>query len=88
MLIRFHRFATQTRFFCRPMSFQAAIKNLSPRIRDLVLAVTQNGERYVGETDKDREEVSGWVEKTSQGQIASSAKFQVCCIVTCNLGQI
>jgi aminoacyl tRNA synthase complex-interacting multifunctional protein 1 len=62
------------------MSFQAAVKTLSPRVRDLVLAVTQNGERHVGETDKDREEVSSWMEKTSQGEITGNAKFQVCCI--------
>lgn len=60
------------------MSFQAAVKTLSPRVRDLVLAVTQNGERYVGETDKDREEVSSWMEKTNQGEITGNAKLQVC----------
>lgn len=63
------------------MSFQTAVQTLSPRIRDLVLAVTKNGERYVGETDKDREEVSDWIGKTSAGEIANSAKFQVCDIV-------
>jgi len=63
------------------MSFQAAVQALSPRIRDLVLAVTKNGERYVGETDKDREEVSGWIEKTSAGKVANNTKFQVCDIV-------
>jgi len=52
------------------------VQTLSPHIRDLVLAVTKNGERYVGETDKDREEVSGWIEKTSAGEVASNAKFQ------------
>ena len=65
------------------MSFQAAVKTLSPRVRDLVLAVTQNGERYVGETDKDREEVSSWMEKTSQDEITGNAKFQVCRIIIC-----
>ncbi|KAF8635799.1 hypothetical protein AX15_000006 [Amanita polypyramis BW_CC] len=58
------------------MSFQAAVEKLSPRVRDLVLAATHSGARYIGETGKDQEQVNDWIEKTSQGEITNEGKFQ------------
>ena len=49
------------------MSFQTSVEKLSPRVRDLILAFSQNGSRFVGESEKDKEEVNGWIEKTGQG---------------------
>ncbi|KAM6494163.1 hypothetical protein JOM56_010524 [Amanita muscaria] len=49
------------------MSFQVSVGKLAPRVRDLILAFTQNGSRFVGESEKDKEEVNGWIEKTGQG---------------------
>ncbi|KIL67880.1 hypothetical protein M378DRAFT_185451 [Amanita muscaria Koide BX008] len=51
------------------MSFQVSVGKLAPRVRDLILAFTQNGSRFVGESEKDKEEVNGWIEKTGQGEL-------------------
>ncbi|KAF8630863.1 hypothetical protein AX17_005222 [Amanita inopinata Kibby_2008] len=58
------------------MSFQASVSGLAPRIKALVLAITQDGTRYVGDSDKDKSEVNDWIEKTCQDDTVSVTKFQ------------
>lgn len=60
------------------MSFSAALSKLNDSVKQLVVAVTENGTRHIGLTDKDQTEVVEWVEKAGQSDIASSASIQVC----------
>ncbi|PFH53906.1 hypothetical protein AMATHDRAFT_136383 [Amanita thiersii Skay4041] len=58
------------------MSFRAAVSKLNPHVKELVISVTGDGTRYVGETDKDRSEVGDWIEKASQSDILNREKLQ------------
>jgi hypothetical protein len=60
------------------MSFNAAVEKLNPSVKELVIAVTDNGVRHVGQTEKDQAEVTEWIEKASQPDIATEASLQVC----------
>jgi len=55
------------------MSFQAAISKLSTPVKELVVAVTENGTRHIGETEKDKTEVAEWVERAGQSDVSSEA---------------
>jgi aminoacyl tRNA synthase complex-interacting multifunctional protein 1 len=59
------------------MSFQSAVAKLSPPIKELVLAVTENGIRYVGDSAQDQAEVTKWIEKAGNADVASEANLQV-----------
>ncbi|GLB38544.1 putative nucleic acid-binding protein [Lyophyllum shimeji] len=58
------------------MSFQAAVSKLSTPTKELVVAVTENGTRHIGETEKDQTEVAEWIEKAGQADVASEANIQ------------
>jgi aminoacyl tRNA synthase complex-interacting multifunctional protein 1 len=60
------------------MSFQATLSKISSPVKELVAAVTDNGTRHIGETEKDQKEVVDWVEKTVQPDVTSTTSIQVC----------
>jgi aminoacyl tRNA synthase complex-interacting multifunctional protein 1 len=60
------------------MSFQAAIAKLSIPVKELVISVTENGIRHIGESAKDQAEVTEWIEKAGQPDVVSEANLQVC----------
>jgi len=60
------------------MSLSAALLKLKDSVKELVVAVTENGTRHIGLTDKDQTEVVEWVEKAGQSDIANLASVQVC----------
>lgn len=47
------------------MSVQTAIAKLKSPVKELVLGFTQDGTRHIGQTEQDRTEVVGWIEKTA-----------------------
>ena len=59
------------------MSFQAAISKLNPHVKELVVSVTENGSRHVGESEKDRAEVNEWIEKAGHPDVSGEANIQV-----------
>jgi hypothetical protein len=76
---RLHRFIPRlSRSRLPAMSFQSAVANLSPPIKELVVAVTDNGIRYVGESAQDQTEVTEWIEKAEKADVASEPILQVC----------
>ncbi|KAF8645265.1 hypothetical protein AX16_008089 [Volvariella volvacea WC 439] len=58
------------------MSLSAAISKLQPPVKELVLGVTENATRYVGETEQDQADVVNWVEKTAEESIAKEDGFK------------
>lgn len=60
------------------MSFNAAVANLSPSVKELVISVTENGVRHVGQSEKDQAEVTEWIEKAAQPDVVAEASLQVC----------
>ncbi|ETW81567.1 hypothetical protein HETIRDRAFT_318800 [Heterobasidion irregulare TC 32-1] len=51
------------------MSSAAAVSKLQSPLRDLVLGATQDGSQDFGKSEKDKTEVTGWIEKVAQGDI-------------------
>ena len=60
------------------MSVQAALAKLTPPLRDLVAAAAQDGSEDFGRSEKDKAEVSQWLEKVVQGDVAKPENFKVC----------
>jgi hypothetical protein len=59
------------------MSFQVVVSKLSSPVKELVVAVTENGTQLIGESAKDQVEVNEWIEKAGQPDISSDANMQV-----------
>ena len=60
------------------MSFETSVSRLPSHIRDLVFSVSKNGEELLGNDEADKQEVCGWIEKTSQGALATENNLKVC----------
>ncbi|KAG5654300.1 hypothetical protein H0H81_004719 [Sphagnurus paluster] len=58
------------------MSLQAAIAKLNAPVKDLVVAVTENGTRHIGQSAKEETEVTEWLEKAVQADVTSEANIQ------------
>ncbi|KAF8073600.1 hypothetical protein FPV67DRAFT_1620837 [Lyophyllum atratum] len=58
------------------MSFHAAVSKLNTPIKELVVAVTENGTRHVGQTEKDQTEVAEWIEKAGHADVTSEVNIQ------------
>lgn len=59
------------------MSLHSAISKLRSPVRDLVLAVTRDGQELSGQNEADEKEVVGWIEKTSQGKLVNENNLNV-----------
>lgn len=55
-------------------SFQDVVSKLRSPVKDLVNVVTENGQRYVGETESDQKEVVSWIEKSSEVVVEGGLK--------------
>jgi hypothetical protein len=60
------------------MPFQVAVANLSTPVKELVISVTENGIRHIGESAKDQAEVTEWIEKAGKADAVNEANLQVC----------
>lgn len=47
-------------------SFRDAIAKLSTPVKELVDVVTDNGRKYLGETESEQKEVVSWIERSSE----------------------
>lgn len=65
------------------MSFQPAVAKLSTPVKELVLAVTENGIRHIGESAEDQADVTEWIEQAVKPDFVSEANLQVCEIRSC-----
>ncbi|KAG5645467.1 hypothetical protein DXG03_006012 [Asterophora parasitica] len=59
------------------MSFQAAFSKLPTPTKELVAAVTADGTRHIGESEKEQAEVAEWIDKAGQADVASEANVQM-----------
>lgn len=59
------------------MTFQSAVGKLQSPIQELVLAVTKEGTRHVGNSDQDKTEVEQWIEKVAQGDAVKEGALKV-----------
>lgn len=77
--IAFHRFTSRSLVSAgvRSMSLQSAISRLRSPVRDLVNAVTRDGQELGGQNEADEKEVVGWIEKTSQGTLVNENNLKV-----------
>ncbi|CAA7261397.1 unnamed protein product [Cyclocybe aegerita] len=77
--ITLHRFLQRSPISSctRKMSFQAAVSSLRSPIKELVLSVSKDGQELIGNDDADKKEVIGWIEKTSQGTLATKNNLKV-----------
>jgi len=68
----------------RKMSFEATILNLRSPVKELVLSATKDGKELVGHNDVDKQEVLGWIDKTTQESFVNENNLKVCdsvCVV-------
>ena len=72
-----HRFHLSARVLFRKMSAQAALAKLPSPLRDLVTSAAQDGSEDFGRSEKDKAEVSQWLEKVVQGDVAKPENFKV-----------
>ncbi|KIY46507.1 nucleic acid-binding protein [Fistulina hepatica ATCC 64428] len=56
------------------MSFQASVVKLPSPVKDLVLRATSNGDKLVGDSEKDQDEVSQWIDKIATGVVVQDLK--------------
>ncbi|KAK0201895.1 hypothetical protein DFS33DRAFT_1030352 [Desarmillaria ectypa] len=77
LLTRFHRFVPRLSF-AQPsaMSFADSVSKLNGSVKDLVLSATNNGTSLLGQTDADKIEVAGWIEKVRQGDLVKEDNFK------------
>jgi aminoacyl tRNA synthase complex-interacting multifunctional protein 1 len=59
------------------MALEVALSKLASPVKDLALSVTQNASLYVGESDKDKAEVVGWIERVAQGDLVKEDALKV-----------
>lgn len=59
------------------MSFRESVEKLAPAVKALVSKATANGTTLIGNTDKDKAEVSGWIGKVAQGDIVQESNLMV-----------
>ena len=59
------------------MSVQAALAKLTPPIRDLVAVAAQDGSEDFGKSEKDKAEVTQWIEKIAEGSVAKPENLKV-----------
>jgi aminoacyl tRNA synthase complex-interacting multifunctional protein 1 len=57
-------------------NFLSAIATLKSPVKELVGAVTENGKKYVGETETDQKEVVDWIVKSSE--VTTDGRLKVC----------
>lgn len=50
----------------RKMSFEATVSKLRSPVKELVISTTKDSKQIVGLSDVDKQEVLGWIDKTSQ----------------------
>ncbi|KAF5382577.1 hypothetical protein D9615_002783 [Tricholomella constricta] len=58
------------------MSFQSAVSKLNTPVKELVVAVTENGTRHIGQSETEKAEVAEWIEKAGQADVASDTNVQ------------
>jgi len=59
------------------MAFQAVVAKLSTPIKELVITVTENGTRYLGESPNDQAEVTEWIEKAGKTDLVTEVNLQI-----------
>lgn len=59
------------------MSFQASVSKLQSPVKELVLSISKDGVRHVGQSEQDQGEVTGWIEKASQGDVVAESNLKV-----------
>ena len=59
------------------MSFETSVSRLPSHVKDLVFSVSKNGKELLGNDDADKQEVIGWIEKTSQGALVTENNLKV-----------
>ena len=72
-----HRSYLSARVLLRKMSAQAALSRLPSPLKDLVAGAAQGGSEDFGRSEKDKAEVSQWLEKVVQGDVAKHENFKV-----------
>ena len=60
------------------MAFQAVVAKLSTPVKELVITVTENGTRYLGESPNDQTEVTEWIERAGKTDLVTEINLQVC----------
>nr|KAH9891619.1 hypothetical protein C8Q73DRAFT_801198 [Cubamyces lactineus] len=58
------------------MSASAALAKLPSPLRDLVAAAAQDGSEDFGRSEKDKAEVTEWIDKVAQGEVAKPDNFK------------
>ncbi|KAK0464535.1 uncharacterized protein EV420DRAFT_1263780 [Desarmillaria tabescens] len=58
------------------MSFADSVSKLNGSVKDLVLSTTNNDASLLGQTDVDKIEVTGWIEKVGQGDLVKEENFK------------
>ncbi|KAG7443025.1 nucleic acid-binding protein [Guyanagaster necrorhizus] len=58
------------------MSFVDSVSKLSGSVKDLVLSASDNSISLLGQTDADKIEVAGWIEKVGQGDLVKEDNFK------------
>ena len=66
------------RLAIRKMSFETSVSRLPSHVKDLVFSVSKNGGELLGNDEADKQEVIGWIEKTSQGALVTENNLKVC----------
>lgn len=56
----------------------SAISKLHSPLKELVAGATQDGSNDFGQNEKDKAEVSGWIEKIADGAVAKPDNLKVC----------
>ena len=65
------------------MTFQDVVAKLSTPVKDLVINMTENGTRYLGESPNDQAEVTEWIEKAGKPDLDTQVNLQVRGICRC-----
>ena len=59
------------------MSVQAALAKLPSPLKDLVTGAVQGGSEDFGKSEKDKAEVTQWIEKIAEGSVAKPENLKV-----------
>lgn len=72
-----HRFSI-INLFPRSMSSADAFSKLSSPLRELVVGSAQQDQQQLGASEKDRADITQWVEKAAQVDLVKPDALQVC----------
>jgi aminoacyl tRNA synthase complex-interacting multifunctional protein 1 len=60
------------------MSFETTVFNLRSPVKELVLSATKDGKEFFWHNDVDKQEVLGWIDKTTQESFLNKNNLKVC----------